>query len=1003
MTLNTAQLGPETPPAHDPARTDPPRLARWRAPLAGAPLLRLFVGRAWGLLLAVGLGILAAVVLVCTVPLYTGLVANDELQAALQRVGPGGRNIEIVVGGQPVTTPLYEQENGDVRGYGHQYLSQFTAPDVTTYFTSHDAPLAAVGPRQYAGAGPASPRIVLEAWDYQLAHTHMRLLAGAFPAPTQLGDAGLPEALVTAQMAANEGVQVGDVVVVNELAAGVAGPALTPVTVRVVGIWEQTQTTDPFWNGRTFISVPVKDTDPYIYPVLLDQSAFLTLVSGNAGFGVERYWIFYVAPSAVTLDNLDTVAQQVALFHTHVVGQMLALGSEAAVLTGLGALLGVVGAQAALQNLPLYMIVALIVCLVLLFVLAVAGALVESQASEIATLKSRGASGTQLLGSFLTQALLLAAIAASAGPWLAIALSQLLVHWFVPAVGANGANLAYLARAATPRRLATPAVGAALLGAGAVVVAAYTAARLDVLGWRREQGRSARVPFWQRTYLDVGLAVIAVLAYAELQQFGGLSTRQALGQPGTSPLLLAAPVLLLVAGTLLLLRVFPPLARLGMRLATRARGATGLLAFAQLARTPAAPSRIALLALAVGVGLFALTFDATVTHNAAARAAFQVGADLRVVQRFPAGAEADQRLRTTLGALPGVRGVAAAYRNQVTTTNQEGLANTDLLAIDPTTWAQVAGATAWQSTDAGVPLPTLMASLSAHEQLAADQAFASTLGDPDQPLWALVSQSFAASQHLRVGDHYALVIPTAEVVPTTIVVGAIVSAFPTLNPASDAAGFVVLGLDDYVGITFAGSRGPNEYWLATANDPAKYQALLRALDRQSANLEIDHVVDRRALEAAIASSPVQAGMRGLLAVGAVVAALLALLGGTLQASVAARQRARQFALMRTLGMSARQLVRLLLGEQVVVFAFGVVAGSLLGLLLVSTTLPFLELTDSTIAGGTPSLPPYALALDPPRVALFYLALVVVCLMALLLSARVAAAAGLGQALRVGED
>ena len=88
------------------------------------------------------------------------------------------------------------------------------------------------------------------------------------------------------------------------------------------------------------------------------------------------------------------------------------------------------------------------------------------------------------------------------------------------------------------------------------------------------------------------------------------------------------------------------------------------------------------------------------------------------------------------------------------------------------------------------------------------------------------------------------------------------------------------------------------------------------------------------------TNPISTGMRGLLLVGAITAALLAILGSVVQSLLAARQRATQFAVLRTIGMSARQLAGLLLGEQVVVYLFGMLGGTLLGAVAGHRDAPF---------------------------------------------------------------
>src|SRR5262249_6287130 len=153
---------------------------------------------------------------------------------------------------------------------------------------------------------------------------------------------------------------------------------------------------------------------------------------------------------------------------------------------------------------------------------------------------------------------------------------------------------------AQPSDAIVPAVAGAVLGAATVAFAAFQWARLEVLAFRREQARPAQVPLWRRYHLDVALAVICMLGYVELGQFGGTWTRLALNG-GTSPLWLLAPALLLLAGALFVLRLIPLAASVGARLAARRTGLTTLLAFAQVERNPSRYARMTLLlVLAVG-------------------------------------------------------------------------------------------------------------------------------------------------------------------------------------------------------------------------------------------------------------------------------------------------------------------------------------------------------------------------------------------------------------------
>ncbi|HEV2235344.1 MAG TPA: FtsX-like permease family protein, partial [Ktedonobacterales bacterium] len=179
--------------------------------------------------------------------------------------------------------------------------------------------------------------------------------------------------------------------------------------------------------------------------------------------------------------------------------------------------------------------------------------------------------------------------------------------------------------------------------------------------------------------------------------------------------------------------------------------------------------------------------------------------------------------------------------------------------------------------------------------------------------------------------------------------------------------------------------------------------LRTALTNNAIALDFVRLLDRRQIEQNIATNPIEVGMRGLLLLGAAVAAALALLGSVIQSALAARQRAVRFAVLRTLGMAGRQLTRLLLVEQLVIYAFGLLAGTLLGAVLALATLPFLQFGDTSLDPATLGVPSYVVAVDPLKIALFYGVLLVSVALALAAAAFYANAAGLGKALRLGED
>jgi ABC-type antimicrobial peptide transport system permease subunit len=127
------------------------------------------------------------------------------------------------------------------------------------------------------------------------------------------------------------------------------------------------------------------------------------------------------------------------------------------------------------------------------------------------------------------------------------------------------------------------------------------------------------------------------------------------------------------------------------------------------------------------------------------------------------------------------------------------------------------------------------------------------------------------------------------------------------------------------------------------------------------------------------------------------------LGSLIQASVAARQRLTQFAILRTLGGRKAQLARILVAQQLIVYGFGLVAGTALGVVLSTATLPFLQFSTAVLNTTAQILPPFLLSFNVLAIAGFYVALIAAFVLALIVGLQVALRGGLGQAIRLGED
>lgn len=970
----------------------------WRGGRASAfsavrlAILRLTHGRA--LLAAVALGMLVAVTLICAVPLFNSLIIDTQLQQDVNTKDPAERNVQAIVTTTQVSQQTRKQTTALIPQLSQQYLGTFVSPDAAYFSVSDAMILHSAGTQVYSAVN--GPQGRLQAWDYAQTAPHMSFLAGHAPQSTASG--GVIQVIVTKEMATDSQLKLG-----SQINLWQFGAHQNQITGQVVGIWQPKSVNDPYWNDTLF-DAGGSLTAPKIYPILINDDDFYRTLSGFSGMSATQNWVYRTNTAAINAGDMDAVRDDVSQFRSRLSGEAQPISgvSGVGVISNLGKIIIGLEGQENLLALPLYVVVAQVVGLALLFVVSMAGLLIEGQSQEIATLKSRGASGTQLLGVFVTQGIVLGLLSAVVGAFLAAALAVALVKAFVPSSSLQSLPVGsiYLARLASPGSVVGPALLGALLGVGAITFSAFQTAQMDVLAFRREQARQSQQPFWARYYLDLVFAALCVVGYLELGQFGNTSVRAQLPGGASSPLLLVSPALLLLAGALITLRLAPLAAAIGQRVAARGRGFSAMLAFAQVERTPAKYLRMTLLlTLAVGLGIFAISYNASLSRNVRDTASYSVGSSLRITQHFTEQQRFGEKVQKVYASQPGVRAVTPVYRTIATTTADQGSTPLNVLVIDPSTFSQVVNPISWRSDYANQSLPQLMQGFQSHT---------SAQTGATQPVWAIVSQSFAKQFSVNEGDRFALTLNENVFGSTNFVVGAIVSDFPTLYPQQYPAGFVVVDQTSFAQALQAGNpntgaaTGPNEFWALTDGSAAHEAAIANYLANHP-ELDADTVTSLRDQLAIAEANPVSSGMRGLLLIGAIMAALLAVLGAIIQSALAARQRSTQFAVLRTLGVGNRELIQILLSEQSVVYVFGLVGGTALGALLVTATLPFLQFSDRPVDPALLGTPPYVLVTDPPALGAFYLALVIAFVAALLIAARYAATVGLGRALRLGED
>ncbi|MGE3601602.1 MAG: FtsX-like permease family protein, partial [Dehalococcoidia bacterium] len=258
----------------------------------------------------------------------------------------------------------------------------------------------------------------------------------------------------------------------------------------------------------------------------------------------------------------------------------------------------------------------------------------------------------------------------------------------------------------------------------------------------------------------------------------------------------------------------------------------------------------------------------------------------------------------------------------------------------------------------------------------------------------LVSSSFLDAADRSVGDEVQIYV-NRQYVPATIVGN--FDLFPTFDPARPVHFFVA----DLEAVRTTASRVPsladgtypNEAWFSGFTEPLTKESLA------AGGVSAEGIFDRVQLEAAQASDPlVAASWEGILFLSLVTVLLLTALGFIVSSYLNAQTRALEFAILRTMGFSSRQILALVTFEQCFVIFAGIVAGTLLGFPLGRLMIGYMGITES----GADVLPPLVSRVSWLTVVTAY------SLLALMFAATIAALVllysrlAVHRALRMGE-
>ncbi|MEO3761798.1 FtsX-like permease family protein [Streptomyces sp. B8F3] len=261
-----------------------------------------------------------------------------------------------------------------------------------------------------------------------------------------------------------------------------------------------------------------------------------------------------------------------------------------------------------------------------------------------------------------------------------------------------------------------------------------------------------------------------------------------------------------------------------------------------------------------------------------------------------------------------------------------------------------------------------------------------------RPVPVLATDALLAAGQAEVGETLRAGLPGGTELRARVVGS--VDAVPGTDPRRGrllvdtrvlAAYLVRAGLDPPV---------ESHWWLAVRGGDAG--AARAAVERRP---ELGTARDVPGERAELAASPLREGTDGALRLCLVLAPAFAVVGFALHSVLAVRARAREFALLRALGVRTRQLTALLWAEQLCVAAFAAAVGTATGVALAAAVVPAVTVTET----GAAVHPELAVAVPWLRVAVVGAVVTALICLAVTATARALARTDLARVLRAGDE
>ncbi|WP_379190140.1 ABC transporter permease [Paenibacillus solisilvae] len=568
-----------------------------------------------------------------------------------------------------------------------------------------------------------------------------------------------------------------------------------------------------------------------------------------------------------------------------------------------------------------------------------ANLIIDRQKTEISVLRSRGASRWQIMSVFAAESIILGVLALAVGPFIGI--------YFTKILGASSGFLEFVQRSSLPVAMnSTSYKIAALAVVGSIIlilVPAFLATRISIVGHKQQLARSNKMSFWHKTFIDIVLLGISIYLLVGFNQRLDQLKELALDPNAiqVDPLLFFMPAIFSLGCGLFALRIYPWFIKLifwlGKRWWTPALYSTLL----QISRSSSQYLTIKVfLIMTIAMGLFSANAARTINGNMEDKIHYTTGSDIQLSIHWdndappppppggapgapaedPSGIAAPKRVSyteppfITMTELAGVETAARVFKKDDAHFSSDGGEDvTTLYGIDTFDFGRVA----WMR-DGLLNYP-----INSYLNLIASD-----------PKAVLISRSIADKYKVKPGDRISANWSGLDY--TGFIVYGIIDYWPGWNPlpvggvseendSNVQKPNLIVGHLSYIQNHLA--LEPYQVWIKLKEGAASkliYDDLVKK------EVPVEEMIDANQQLIRSKNDPFRLAINGVMTLGFVISMMISFFGFLLFWVLTLAGRTLQYGILRAMGISFLQIIGMLLSEQALTSGAAVLIGVFIG-------------------------------------------------------------------------